>query len=84
MRCAAGPKPAARHDTALSTVTRVRAGADGRLTAECRLCRVLLDQAEGVDVERALAAFDSCHAASARTHDGAVPPGWLLAPRRPA
>ncbi len=70
--------------TVLSTVTRVRVGAHGRLTAECRLCQVLLDQVEGVDVQRALAAFDDCHAVSSPSHDGAVPWGWLLTPGRTA
>ena len=64
----------------LSTDTRVRADADGRLTAECRPCRVHLEQLPGADVERALAAFDATHAgADDVPHDSAVPWGWRRA-----
>jgi hypothetical protein len=63
--------------TVLSTVTRVRADGDGRLTAECRLCQITLEQVTGVvDLERALAAFDVSHAPSAPAHRRAVPWGW--------
>ncbi len=62
--------------TALSTVTRVRARDDGRLAAECRLCQVTLEQLDDVDPERALAAFDACHAPNAPAHGRTVPWGW--------
>lgn len=73
-RSPVGPGPGARHARerldrragrrlvkVLSTATRVRATGDGRLTAECRSCRVHLEQLPGADVERALAAFDQAH-----------------------
>ena len=60
----------------LSTATRVRAGVDGRLTAECRLCRVHLEQLPGSDVERALAAFDEAHAPARAPHRRTLPWGW--------
>ena len=62
--------------TVLSTATRVRAAGDGRLTAECRLCRIDLEQLPGTDVERALAAFDEAHAPGDAVHDLALPWGW--------
>ena len=62
--------------TVLSTITRVRAGGDGRLVAECRLCQVSFQQVTGVDLERALAAFDVSHAPSAPAHSRTVPWGW--------
>ena len=64
--------------TVLSTVTRVRADGDGRLVAECRLCQVTFEQVAGVDLERALAAFDVSHAPSAPAHSRTVPWGWTL------
>lgn len=69
----------------LSTSTRVRAAVDGQLTAECRLCRVHLEQLPGTDVGRALAAFDAAHAPGAARHARALPWGWraLRAPSRP-
>ena len=63
----------------LSTDTRVRADADGRLTAECRPCRVHLEQLPGADVERALAAFDATHAGADAEHGYRVPQGWRRA-----
>lgn len=65
--------------TVLSTATRVRAGADGRLTAECRPCQVHLEQLDGSDVERALAAFDEAHPPGAEDHGPALPWGWCAA-----
>ena len=62
--------------TVLSTLTRVRADRDGRLTAECRRCRVTLVQVAGVDLERALAAFYVGHPPSAPAHSRTVPWGW--------
>ena len=63
----------------LSTDTRVRADGDGRLTAECRPCRVHLEQLPGADVERALAAFDATHAGADGPHGRRVPRGWRRA-----
>lgn len=63
----------------LSTATRVRAGADGQLTAECRLCRVHLEQLPSTDVERALSAFDDTHAPGSAVHGRALPWGWRSA-----
>jgi hypothetical protein len=66
--------------TRLSTDTRVRADADGRLTAECRRCRIHLEQLPGVNVERALAAFDATHTGAEDVpHDVGVPRGWRRA-----
>jgi hypothetical protein len=62
--------------TVLSTVTRVRARGDGRLSAECRLCQITLEQLDEVDLERALAAFDACHPPGAPAHSRALPWGW--------
>ncbi len=64
--------------TVLSTATRVRAAVDGRLTAECRVCRVHLEQLPGTDVERALSAFDACHASGAAVHRPELPWGWRV------
>ena len=61
----------------LSTATRVRAGVDGRLTAECRPCRLHLEQLPGTDVSRALAAFDAVHGDG--PHGGSLPWGWRTA-----
>ena len=66
--------------TVLSTATRVRAAVDGRLTAECRLCRVHLEQLPGTDVERALSAFDDAHAPGLAVHRRVLPWGWRPAP----
>ena len=63
----------------LSTSTRVRAGEDGQLMAECRLCRLHLEQLPGTDVERALAAFDAAHAPALAVHHRALPWGWRTA-----
>ena len=63
----------------LGTPTRVRAAVDGRLTAECRLCRVHLEQLPGTDVERALSAFDDAHAPGDAAHRRALPWGWRTA-----
>lgn len=63
----------------LSTSTRVRAGVDGQLTAECRPCRVELEQLPGTDVGRALAAFDEAHAPGAAAHRRTLPWGWRTA-----
>jgi hypothetical protein len=60
----------------LSTATRVRAGVDGRLTAECRPCRLHLEQLPGTDVGRALDAFDAAHAPGTVPHDRNLPWGW--------
>jgi hypothetical protein len=60
----------------LSTATRVRAGADGQLTAECRPCLLHLEQLPGTDVERALSAFDEAHAPGDAAHDCSLPWGW--------
>jgi hypothetical protein len=60
----------------LSTVTRVRADGEGRLTAECRLCQITFIQVAGVNLERALAAFDVSHAPHAATHRRTVLWGW--------
>lgn len=65
--------------TVLSTATRVRAAVDGRLTAECRLCRIDLEQLPGTDVGRALSAFDEAHAPGKAVHDRALPWGWRTA-----
>lgn len=65
--------------TSLSTATRVRAAQDGRLTAECRACRVHLEQLPGTDVGRALRTFDAAHAPSDAVHDRAMPWGWRAA-----
>jgi hypothetical protein len=62
--------------TLLSTATRVRAGDDGQLTAECRLCHVHLEQLPGSDVERALASFDEVHSPKEQAHRRALPWGW--------
>ena len=62
--------------TVLSTATRVRAGVDGRLTAECRPCRVHLEQLPGCDVARALTSFDEAHAPGERVHGRVLPWGW--------
>ncbi len=62
--------------TVLSPVTRVRAGADGQLTAECCRCRLHLEQLPGTDVEQALSALDRGHAAGAAQHDPGPPTGW--------
>jgi hypothetical protein len=72
---AAAPRPA----KILSTATRVRAGVDGQLTAECRPCRLHLDQLPGTDVERALRTFDAAHGDGPHTH--ALPWGWRTAAR---
>ncbi len=66
--------------TLLGTATRVRAAVDGRLTAECRLCRVHLEQLPGTDVERALSAFDVAHGPGDLAHVRALPWGWRTAP----
>lgn len=63
----------------LSTATRVRAGSDGQLTAECRLCRTHLEQLPGTDVGRALAAFDDVHPPGDAPHARALPWGWRTA-----
>lgn len=68
----------------LSTATRVRAGVDGQLTAECRACRLHLEQLPGTDVGRALAAFDRAHAPGQDTHVRDLPWGWRPARRDPA
>lgn len=60
----------------LGTATRVRAGVDGQLTAECRVCRVHLEQLPGTDVQRALSAFDEAHAPGDAEHELALPWGW--------
>lgn len=60
----------------MSTATRVRAGVDGSLTAECRLCRLHLEQQPGSDVERALAAFDAVHPPGDAPHARTLPWGW--------
>ena len=60
----------------LGTATRVRAGVDGQLAAECRVCRVHLEQLPGTDVQRALSAFDDAHAPGDAAHDLALPWGW--------
>lgn len=65
--------------TVLSTATRVRAGGDGQLTAECRPCRLHLEQLPGTDVGRALAAFDEAHAPKRAAHPRTVPWGWRTA-----
>lgn len=66
--------------TRLSTDMRVRADADGRLTAECRRCHIHLEQLPGADVERALAAFDATHTgADDLPHEPGVPRGWRRA-----
>ena len=65
--------------TVLSTATRVRAGVDGRLTAECRTCRLDLEQLPGTDVERALRAFDAAHGEP--PHARTLPWGWRAAAR---
>ena len=62
----------------LSTDARVRAGVDGHLTAECRRCRVDLEQLPGTDVQRALAAFDSAHAPGDGAHRLDLPWGWRV------
>ena len=62
--------------TVLRTVTRVRADGDGRLIAECCLCQLTFEQVAGVDLGRALAAFDVSHAPSAPAHSRTVPWGW--------
>ena len=67
--------------TVLSTATRVRAAVDGRLTAECRLCRIDLEQLPGTDVGRALSAFDDAHPPGETVHRRALPWGWRTAPR---
>lgn len=69
----------------LSTATRVRAAVDGQLTAECRLCRVHLEQLPGTDVERALSAFDAAHPPGDAAHGRALPWGWRSArgPQQP-
>lgn len=68
--------------TVLGGVTRVRATTDGSLTAECRSCGVLLEQLDGADVARALAAFDRCHpAAPLAGHARQVPAGWRTSRR---
>ena len=66
-----------------STATRVRAGVDGRLTAECRPCRLHLEQLPGTDVARALAAFDAAHAPVRAPHGRTAPWGWRTAPAAP-
>ncbi len=66
--------------TLLGTATRVRAAVDGRLTAECRLCRVHLEQLPGTDVGRALSAFDDAHGPGDAPHRRALPWGWRTAP----
>jgi hypothetical protein len=60
----------------LSTATRVRAGVDGQLMAECRPCRLHLEQLPGTDVGRALAALDEAHAPGDAPHDRNLPWGW--------
>ena len=60
----------------LSTSTRVRAGVDGQLTAECRPCRVDLEQLPGTDVGRALSAFDEAHPPGGAPHSRTLPWGW--------
>jgi len=60
----------------LSTATRVRAGADGRLTAECCPCGLQLEQVAGADVEQALAAFDQAHPPGQARHLRRLPRGW--------
>ena len=65
--------------TVVSTVTRVRADADGQLTAECRRCRLHLEQLPGADVEQALSALDRAHAADGTEHDRGLPQGWRAA-----
>jgi hypothetical protein len=59
----------------LSTATRVRAGVDGQLTAECVTCRLHLVQLPGTDVGRALSSFDEAHPGAA-PHDRTLPWGW--------
>jgi hypothetical protein len=66
--------------TLLGTATRVRAAVDGRLTAECRLCRVHLEQLAGTDVQRALSAFDDSHPPGDVAHRRTLPWGWRTAP----
>lgn len=58
----------------LSTATRVRAAVDGQLTAECRDCRLHLEQLPGTDVGRALAALDRAHGQDVHLRD--LPWGW--------
>ena len=60
----------------LSTATRVRAAADGHLTAECRTCRLHLEQLPGTDVGRALTAFDEAHTPGDAPHAHQLPWGW--------
>ena len=70
---------AGREMTTLASRTKVRAGDDGRLTAQCFECAAELVLAPGADTAAALAALDAAHPAQPhRPRPHVTPKGWVV------